>query len=118
MDHFRYVNGVLHCETVPVPDLADRFGTPAFIYSARTLTDRYDELAAAFAELDPIICYSVKSCQNLHICRLLEQRGASFDVVSGGELSRVLEVGADPSRGVFAPARGDKVSRIFACFAA
>jgi len=104
VDHFCYIGGLLHCETVPVPDLADRFGTPAFIYSARTFTDRYDELAAAFAELDPIICYSVKSCQNLHICRLLRERGASFDVVSGGELSRVLEIGADPSRVVFAGA--------------
>jgi len=104
MDEFRYIQGVLHCEQVPVPDIADRYGTPAYIYSATTFRNRYDELAAAFAALNPLICYSVKSCQNLHILRLLRESGASFDVVSGGELSRVLEIGADPSQVVFAGA--------------
>jgi diaminopimelate decarboxylase len=102
MDHFDYRNGVLHCENVPVPDVADEFDTPLYVYSAQTLIDRYRQFVDAFAELRPTICYSVKSCQNLHICRLRREHGASFDVVSGGELSRVLEIGADPSRVVFA----------------
>ncbi len=102
MDDFTYVKSTLHCEAMPVADIADRFGTPVYVYSANTLRDRYRAVARAFAPLDPIICYSVKSCQNLHICELLRQEGASFDVVSGGELSRALEIGADPSRIVFA----------------
>ncbi|MBN1514627.1 MAG: diaminopimelate decarboxylase [Phycisphaerae bacterium] len=102
MDAFRFVNGILHCEGVPLPQAADRFGTPVYVYSAATLRDRYDAVASAFAELKPIICYSVKSCQNLHILRLLRERGASFDVVSGGELTRALEAGADASKIVFA----------------
>ena len=102
MDSFRFVNGTLHCEGVPLPQAADRFGTPLYVYSAATLRDRYDAVASAFAELNPIICYSVKSCQNLHVLRLLRERGASFDVVSGGELARALEAGADASRIVFA----------------
>jgi len=102
MDSFRFVNGTLHCEGVPLPQAADGFGTPVYVYSAATLRDRYDAVASAFAELKPIICYSVKSCQNLHILRLLRGRGASFDVVSGGELARALEAGADASKVVFA----------------
>lgn len=102
MDAFRFVNGTLHCEGVPLPQAADRFGTPVYVYSAATLRDRYDAVGSAFAELKPIICYSVKSCQNLHILRLLGERGASFDVVSGGELTRALEAGADASKIVFA----------------
>lgn len=102
MDHFDYRSGVLHCENVPVPDVANEFGTPLYVYSAQTLIDHYRQFVEAFAELQPIICYSVKSCHNLHVCRLLHEQGASFDVVSGGELSRVLEIGADPSRVVFA----------------
>jgi diaminopimelate decarboxylase len=91
MDHFCYRNGVLHCENVPLPDVADEFGTPLYVYSARTLIDRYRHFVEAFAELRPIICYSVKSCQNLHVCRLLREHGASFDVVSGGESEAELE---------------------------
>lgn len=102
MDHFVYRDGTLYCEAVPVEDLARRFGTPLFVYSRQTLLDHYDRLAAAFAPLDAVICFSVKSCQNLSILRLLRERGSAFDVVSGGELARALEIGADPARIVFA----------------
>ncbi|HEY3243380.1 MAG TPA: diaminopimelate decarboxylase [Phycisphaerae bacterium] len=102
MDHFRYRDGLLFCEDVPIPRLADEFGTPLFVYSRQTLVDHFNRFATAFAELKPIICYSIKSCQNLTICRLLRERGAAFDVVSGGELSRALEAGADPRTIVFA----------------
>lgn len=102
MDHFQYRDGVLWCEDLPIPRVAEQFGTPLFVYSRQTLLDHYDRMAAAFAPLRPIICYSVKSCQNLAICRLLRERGAAFDVVSGGELSRALEAGADPATIVFA----------------
>jgi diaminopimelate decarboxylase len=102
MDDFQYREGRLHCGPVAIDDLADRFGTPLYVYSRRTLVDHYDRIAEAYRSLDPWICYSVKSCQNLSICRLLRERGAAFDVVSGGELARALEAGADPARIVFA----------------
>ncbi len=102
MDHFNYDDGVLHCESVGLPSLADQFGTPLYVYSKKTLLDHYDRATRAFSPLDAMICFSVKSCQNLSILRLLKDQGAAFDVVSGGELQRVLEVDADPARIVFA----------------
>jgi len=102
MDHFEYRNGVLRCEDIDARDIAARFGTPVYVYSRQTLTDHYDRLQAAFAPLSPVTCYSVKSCQNLEILRLLKDRGTAFDVVSGGELARVMEAGGDPKRVVFA----------------
>ncbi|MCG8408700.1 MAG: diaminopimelate decarboxylase [Phycisphaerales bacterium] len=102
MDHFSYRNNELFCEDVPVTRIADNVGTPAYVYSAATFLHHYDAVTKAFAALDPVICYSIKSCANLHICRLLRDRGAGFDVVSGGELVRALEAGADPAKIVFA----------------
>lgn len=102
MDRFGYRDGLLYCEDVPAEELAERFGTPLYAYSRATLEDHYDRLRAAFAALDPLICFSVKCCQNLHICRLLRERGSGFDVVSGGELYRALQAGADPAQIVFA----------------
>ena len=102
MDHFDYVKGVLHAEAVDVRTLAETYDTPLYVYSAQTLVDHYDRVAAAFGPVDTTICFSVKSCSNLSILRLLEERGAAFDVVSGGELARVLEIGADPACIVFA----------------
>ena len=102
MDHFNYHDGRLCCEQVPVERIADEVGTPAYVYSTATLHHHFDQFTTAFAELDPLICYAVKSCHNLAICRLLHERGAGFDVVSGGEIHRVLRVGADPAKIVYA----------------
>lgn len=102
MDHFAYQKGVLHCEDVDLRQAAEQFGTPLYVYSRQTLLDHYDRLRAAFAPLDPTICFSVKCCSNLAILRVLQERGAAFDVVSGGELRRVIEAGGDPARAVFA----------------
>lgn len=102
MDHFYYQSGELYCEAVPVARIAEQIGTPAYIYSAATFLHHYKAVASAFAPVNPIICYSIKSCGNLHICRLLHEAGAGFDVVSGGELRRAIEAGADPSKIVFA----------------
>ena len=102
MDHFDYRGGVLHCESLDVPALAQRFGTPLYVYSHQTLVDHYQRFRDAFAQLDATVCFSVKSCHNLAILDLLKAQGSAFDVVSGGELSRVLEIGADPKRIVFA----------------
>lgn len=102
MDHFNYRQGTLWCEETAVAALAAAHGTPLYVYSRRTLSEHYDRLRAAFAEIDPLICFSLKACQNVHIARLLRERGSGFDVVSGGELYRALRAGADPAQIVFA----------------
>ncbi len=102
MDHFSYERGVLHCEAVDVRTIAEQHGTPVYVYSTQTLCDHFDRVRAAFSPVDATVCFSVKSCQNLSILRLLNGRGSSFDVVSGGELRRVLEAGGSPGQIVFA----------------
>jgi diaminopimelate decarboxylase len=102
MDPFRYRDGQLYCEDVPVADLAREFGTPLWVYSSGKLLHEYWAIQSAFAELDPVICYSVKANSNLSILKLLNFAGCSFDVVSGGELYRVQQAGADTTRVVFA----------------
>jgi len=102
VDYFRYVRGELCCEQVPARTLAERFGTPLYVYSARTLREHVQGFRRAFAALKPLICFSVKACQNVHILRYLNELGCGFDVVSGGELYRALEAGADPATIVFA----------------
>ncbi len=102
MDWFHHQNGQLFCEDVNLDDLAAKVGTPAYVYSKRTLLHHYDALAAAFAPVDPLICYSIKSCGNIHIIKTLASRGSGMDVVSGGELHRALVAGVDPARIVYA----------------
>ncbi len=102
MDYFRYDNGVLNVEQVAVEAIADAVGTPCYVYSKQTLVDHYQRFAAAFASLNPLICYSIKSCANLSICRILSDLGAGMDLVSGGELHRAQLADVDPARCVFA----------------
>lgn len=106
MDHFVYRphgdSVSLHCERLPAEEIARLVGTPCYVYSKATLIEHLDRLTAAFAPLKPLVCYSVKSCGNLSICRLLGERGAGMDVVSGGELYRALAAGVPASRCVYA----------------
>ncbi len=102
VDHFAYRHGRLFCEDVDVEALVSNVGTPAYVYSAATLREHYRRLAAAFAELEPLICFSIKSLSNLHVLRLLAAEGSGFDVVSGGELRRALLAGGEPGKIVFA----------------
>lgn len=102
MDHFHYRDGSLWCEEIPARELAEQFGTPLYVYSRATLLEHYDRLLAAFRPADPLICYSVKSCQNLAVCRTLVERGAGMDVVSGGELERAWLAGCDMQKVVYA----------------
>ncbi|MGF1578560.1 MAG: diaminopimelate decarboxylase [Gemmataceae bacterium] len=102
MDHFTYQDHVLHCENVPVTELAQAYGTPLYVYSKATLLHHLSELQNAFAEVDPIICFSVKTNANIHICKLMAERGAGFDVTSGGELYRALQAGSSGDKLVFA----------------
>ena len=102
MDSFEYRDGQLFCEQVNLDELVGKVGTPAYVYSHRTFLDHYDRLAQAFSPLNPIICYSIKSCGNLNICKLLASHGAGMDVVSGGELARAQQAGASMNNVVYA----------------
>jgi diaminopimelate decarboxylase len=102
MDHFHYKDRVLHCEDIPVSALAEAYGTPLFIYSKATLLHHLRALQQAFAAVDPLICYSVKTNGNLAICKLMANHGAGFDVTSGGELYRALAAGGSGARIVYA----------------
>jgi diaminopimelate decarboxylase len=107
MDYFSYRNGELHAEDVPVREIAEAHGTPAYVYSARTVLEHFRKLRDAFggpgalAE-PPVICYSIKANSSLSLLNLLRREGSGFDVVSAGELYRALKVGADPKQIVFA----------------
>lgn len=99
---FHYRDGKLHCEDVDLARVAQEFGTPLYVYSAGTILDHYHRLDAAIAPLDHLICYAAKANSNRAILKLLGEAGAGFDIVSGGELFRVLEAGGDPGKCTFA----------------
>jgi diaminopimelate decarboxylase len=102
MDHFHYRDNQLFCEDVSVDELAEKFGTPLYVYSATTILDQLKALQTAFAEVKPLVCYSVKANSNLGILKLLAENGSAFDVVSGGELHRVVVAGGKANQTVFA----------------
>ncbi|HOE26212.1 MAG TPA: diaminopimelate decarboxylase [bacterium] len=102
MHEFSYRGGRLCAESVPLEDLARRFGTPLYVYSHATLTGHFERLDRAFAGVPHLICYSVKSCANLAVLKTLANAGAGFDIVSGGELRRALATGVGPEKIVFA----------------
>ena len=91
---------VLHCESLALPKLAEKYGTPLYVYSAATIHERYAAFDRAFQDIPHTICYSVKANSNLSILRLLAKRGCGFDVVSGGELERVLTADKKAARTV------------------
>ena len=102
MEPFHYRDGQLYCEDIPVAELADRFGTPLYVYSQGAILGTLKALQTAFAEVDPLICYSVKANSNLGILKVLAEHGSGFDVVSGGELYRVGLAGGEAGKTVFA----------------
>jgi diaminopimelate decarboxylase len=104
MDHFHYRDRTLYCEDVPIPALAEAHGTPLWVYSTATLLHHLRQLQRAFAAVEPLICYSLKTNPNLAICRLMAEHGAGFDVTSGGELYRALAAGGVGDKMVFAGA--------------
>ncbi len=101
MDHFHYRDGELFAEEVAVRRIAADLGTPAFIYSRATLEHHYRAFDQAFGDYPHEICYSVKANSNIAVLNVLAKLGSSFDVVSGGELARVIAAGGDPTRVVF-----------------
>lgn len=104
MDHFAYRQHALFCEEVPVQHLAETYGTPLWIYSQATFVHHLKALQSAFEEVKPLICYSVKTNGNTHLCRLMHEHGSGFDVTSAGELFRALQAGGTGDKIVFAGA--------------
>src|SRR5438309_10970207 len=102
MDFFQYKNGELYCEDVPVAKIAREVGTPAYVYSKATLLHHYHQVANAFRPVNATICYSIKSCGNVNLCKVLAAEGCGFDVTSGGELFRALQAGGDPAKIIYA----------------
>jgi len=102
MHEFKFKNNQLYCEDIKVRDLAEKYGTPLYVYSYRTLIDHFLKLQTAFRQIDPLICYSVKANSNLALLKSLVDKGAGLDIVSGGELFRALKVGCPAKRIVYA----------------
>jgi len=102
MHLFQYHAGQLYCEDSDLERIAEKFGTPTYVYSAGTILDHYVRLGAALGSIDHLICYAVKANSNCAILKLLVDAGAGFDIVSGGELFRVVAAGGDPMKCTFA----------------
>ena len=102
MDSFTYKNGKLFAEGVDVSKIASEVGTPVYIYSRATFLDHLTKIQTAYAGIDTTICYSIKACGNINILRHLADAGSGFDIVSGGELFRAQQAGADMSKIVYA----------------
>ena len=102
MHNFHYVGKQLHCEGIAIATLAKKFGTPLYVYSQRTFTDHFQKLDRAMSPVDHLVCFAVKSNSNLAVLRTLANLGSGFDIVSGGELARVIAAGGDPRKCVFA----------------
>lgn len=102
MQAFTYQSGKLFAEGVSVEELALRYGTPLYVYSQSHLRERYRAIAAAMADVKPLICYSIKANSNAAVIRTLAEEGSGFDIVSGGELFRALRAGAKANKIVFA----------------
>lgn len=98
---FQYRDGVLYCEDVELTEIAEQAGTPCYVYSAEAILSRYGAYHEGLAGTPHRVCYAVKANSNLSVLRLLAQAGAGFDIVSGGELHRVLRAGGDPASVVF-----------------
>jgi len=101
MDYFNYTQNKLYAEDVSVAEIAERFGTPCYIYSRATIERHWHAFNDVFLGHDHLICYSVKANSNIAILNCLAQLGSGFDIVSGGELARVIKAGGDPAKTVF-----------------
>src|SRR5262245_33342048 len=101
MHYFEYRAGELHCEGIPLRKIADEVGTPTYIYSEQTLRRHVRVFDEAFQSVPHLICYAVKANSNIHILRQFHNWGTGFDIVSGGELFRVLRAGGSPQKVIF-----------------
>jgi len=101
MNHFQRKRGVLHAEDIPLEELANAYGTPLYVYSTATLTRHWAVLEGALRGIPHLACYAVKANSNLAVLSLFARLGSGFDIVSGGELYRVLKAGGDPRKVVY-----------------
>ncbi len=101
MDYFEYQNGELSCEQVALSDLAVHYGTPLYVYSRATIERHFNAFEQALADRPHLVCYAVKANSNLAVLNVLARMGSGFDIVSGGELQRVLKAGGDPAKVIF-----------------
>ncbi|MBI2340192.1 MAG: diaminopimelate decarboxylase [Deltaproteobacteria bacterium] len=101
MKYFTYIDNVLHCENLAVGEIAQKFGTPVYIYSYRALKETFEHFDAAFGGADHLVCYSMKANSCRAILKTFIRAGSGIDVVSGGELERALQAGCDPKKIVF-----------------
>ncbi|MGI9323472.1 MAG: diaminopimelate decarboxylase family protein, partial [Pseudomonadales bacterium] len=101
MTVFHRLEGQLHVEGLPLEKVAEEFGTPAYVYSKAAITSAYQAFDGAFSGHEHLVCYAVKANSNLSLLALLAKLGSGFDIVSGGELRRVLLAGGDPGKVVF-----------------
>src|SRR6204780_3752049 len=98
---FEYLDGRLYCEQVDLDEIAKAARTPCYVYSSRSILDAYRAYDDAFGDVPHMVCYAVKANSTLAVLSLLARAGAGFDIVSGGELYRVLQAGGGPAKGVF-----------------
>ncbi|MGD9255075.1 MAG: diaminopimelate decarboxylase, partial [Chromatiales bacterium] len=113
MDHFTYINDELHAESVPLAEIAASFGTPCYVYSRATLERHWHAFNDAFESHPHLVCYAVKANSNLAVLNILARLGSGFDIVSIGELERVIAAGGDPAKVVFSGVgkREDEIRR-------
>src|SRR6266566_9585147 len=102
MHDFHYVGGKLFCEGVSLEALAKKIGTPLYVYSQHTLTNHFQQLDRAMSGVEHLVCFAVKSNSNQSVLRTLANLDGGFDIVSGGELQRVINAGGDPGKCAFA----------------
>ncbi|HSR02362.1 MAG TPA: diaminopimelate decarboxylase [Methylophilaceae bacterium] len=101
MNFFQLKDGVMHAEQVPLTQIAEKFGTPCYVYSKQALTDAFNSFKSGLVTTDHLICFAVKANPNLGVLNVFARLGAGFDIVSGGELARVIAAGGDPNKIVF-----------------
>src|SRR5438034_1426123 len=102
MHDFHYVGRRLYCEGIALESLVRKYGTPLYVYSQKTLIDHFQKLDRAMGSVEHLICFATKSNSNLSVLRVLARLGSGFDIVSGGELQRVIAAGGDPRKCAFA----------------
>ncbi|MFH1847301.1 MAG: diaminopimelate decarboxylase [Candidatus Omnitrophota bacterium] len=102
MHDFHYKDKTFYCEDISLSDLTEQYSTPFYLYSHNTIMEHYRKIREAFKDVDPLVCFSMKSNSNLNICKALVNAGAGLDIVSGGELYKALKVGCEPKKIVYA----------------
>ena len=101
MNTFKYINGSLHCEEVDLSLIGERYATPSYVYSKKIIEENAKAYVNSFTNTRNLACFAVKSLSNLSILKIIKDAGCGFDIVSGGELHRVLSIGADPKKVIF-----------------